>query len=152
YVICTHKTSVEEKTIRDIFTNGLMNSGQNEIDHTATVIHSLPQLIHEIDSYGYYGARYFSGVFIIKIPKAYLGLAKGEVKPIWFDSKETTYLHEIMRLLPEYIYGYVDNENGNFSSIIKNPNYTDLHCYENDGLLYDERIINEIKKDALLHR
>lgn len=55
-----------------------------------------------------------------------------------------------MRLLPEYIYGYVDNENGNFSSIIKNPNYRDIHTYENGDLLYDERVIQKQKKEDLL--
>lgn len=82
YVVCTHKTSATEAVIKDIFTNGLKNAGQNEINHTATVNRSLPQLILEVNSYGWHGQRYFSGVFIIKIPKAYLALGKGEVKPI----------------------------------------------------------------------
>jgi hypothetical protein len=89
YAICTHKTSVDEKTRKDIFNNGLMNSGENEIEHTAVIKHSLPQLINEVNCYGPCGlSRFFSDVILIKIPKKDLGLAPGDPKPIWFNSNE----------------------------------------------------------------
>ena len=52
--------------------------------------------------------------------------------PIYFNNNGQ------VRLLPEFIYGYVPvYDNYVCGEIIRNPNYRDTHEYENDGLIYD---------------
>lgn len=137
YFIGIHRTGftiIDDVKLKNYFTNGLVNNGQSfqgatnnsiSLSDTVTPISSFAILIQQIKScHGYNGSQ---GVLLIKIPKSYMN---GE-KPIYFNNDG------IPVLLPEYIYGFIKVDDRNIVEIIHNPNYSDVHNYENDGLLYE---------------
>ena len=79
-----------------------------------------------------------AGSIIIKIPKSYLGLEDGEIRPIYYKDGNSN------KLLPEYIYAYLPvSGEGILGEIVHNPNYTDEHNYidSEDNLLYESKAI-----------
>lgn len=142
YIIGIHRTGytmVDSEIISDVFNNGLINNGHImqgvqdkyiDLERTVSIISDFTLLIGALKTaHNYKGSQ---GVFLVKIPKDYLDKNSLERKPIYSQEDIT------VRLLPEYIYGYMPSDKeGNITEIIRNENYSDIHNYNNDGLLYD---------------
>lgn len=145
YVVGIHRTGytmVTPEFLNDVFNNGLINNGdgmqgivQYEPDITKTVSlqNNFLLMYGQIKTCNKY--KNSQGVIITKIPKSYLMLKEGEVKPIYFPENDYSF-----RLLPEYIYGYVSVDKGVCTSIVRNPNYRDFHNYNDEGLVFDSNV------------
>lgn len=139
----TGYTNVGIKYINDVFNNGLINNtgamiGVNKndevyIDDTVTLFDNFLVMYGQIKAA--YKYKDSNGVIIVRIPSAYVGKKDGTAKPIYWEDS-----YGQVRLLPEYIYGYVPVNDGICGDIIKNPNYKDVHDYQNDGLIYDSSV------------
>ena len=154
YMIGIHRTGytpVDNKTLEDIFNKGLINNGHimsggmdgtDDIERTVTLFYDFPILVGQLKAaHGYKGSE---GCVVVKIPKSYLGKAEGEIKPIFYSDNGIVYL------LPEFIYGYVPvNANGQLGEIIHNQQYSDIHTYNNDSLIYDQKGLSKAKKDGI---
>lgn len=149
YILGIHRTGFSHMTnemILQVFNNGLKNLGdrmQGALSHSnkniekiVSFIDFFPLLIGQIKNASHYKTS--TGVFVIKIPKSYLGEKAGEIKPIYFRDKETMYL------LPEFICGYIPVNDTTVGNFVTNPNYTDFHYYKNDGLEYDIRVERKV--------
>lgn len=141
YTVGIHRTGhtgVTGQMILDVFSNGLINngdamqgvvSGKIALEKTVSFYDDMWGLISQIKACNSY--KNSEGVFIIKVPKSYIGLGDGEIKPIYIQDE-----HE-NRLLPEFIYGYAPVKKGVCQGIIRNSKYSDVHDYKDDGLEYD---------------
>lgn len=146
----TGHTKVGPETLEDFFHNGLINNGDvmvgsvdNDgwIDSTDTIsfFNDFLTMYGQIKFAS--GYKHSQGVFVVKIPTAYLERTDEKAKPIYFMGNEP-------RLLPEYIYGYIPvDKDGKCGDIIRNPLYKNIHFYEDDGLCYDSNtgMSNNIK-------
>lgn len=145
----TGYTNFDEEDINDLFTKGLKNYGdimqgaqRNYINTTKTVDFESNFTIFIgmlKTACNYKGCT--TGAVIVKIPEDYveIGIVKKPTKPIYYND------NGVMRLLPEYIYGYIPlGEKGIVGNIIRNPNYTDIHDYKSDGLISDGEDISKI--------
>ena len=153
YSIGIHRTGytmMNDEILNDMFSNGLINNGhlgsganigQFDIDKTVTFFNDFSLMYGQLKAASAY--KNSQGCIIVKIPKSYLGLKEGEIKPIF--NKENT----INRLLPEFIYGYVPVNENNVGEIIHNPNYKDIHNYDNynQNLYYDSSVVNKQKRE-----
>ena len=154
YIVGIHRTGysiVDEEMLNEIFNGGLINnghimqgamSGNLDIENTVSFYTDFPVLVDQLKkSFGYKNSQ---GSIIIRIPKSYIGKKDGEIKPIYYKT------NGIVRLLPEFVYGFVpvDSE-GKLGKIIRNPNYSDLHELDNDNLLYDERGISKARREGI---
>lgn len=143
YVIGIHRTgysNITGEVIEDVFNNGLINNQDNMLgvnnsnkgintEKTITFLQSNLLLINQLKAAHKYKTS--DGVFLVKIPKSYLGRDTKDSKPIYFGN----------RLLPEFIYGYIPVTGSTVHDIIGNDNYLDIHDYQNDGLTYDSDAI-----------
>ena len=155
YMIGIHRTgysNVDEEYIKAVFNRGLINnmdalqggktdSSYVDIYKTVSFMDGFITMNAELKlAHNYKGS---AGCFIIKIPASYIGMADGEVKPIYFKGKEG------IKLLSEYIYGYIPcNDKGELGTIIHNPNYTDEHIYidSEDILMYETRANSRLRR------
>lgn len=158
YFIGIHRTGYSniDGIIGDVFQNGLINNGDAmlgvlhddpdrmiDIEKTVSECSDLNLLVAQLKTA--HGYKNSEGSFIVKIPKSYLGREAGEIKPIYFKENQYT-----KRLLPEFIYGFVPcYENGkklDLGEMVKNPNYTDVHDYDNEGLLYESDALYKMER------
>lgn len=152
YKIGIHATgysNFDEEGIEKVFKEGLINNGDrmlginsNYIDteKTVTFLSNFTLFVGRLKSVNNY--KNSKGAFIIKIPKEYINNEKEDIKnkPIYKED------NGIYRLLGEYIYGHISiDQKGNITDFKKNKNYTDIHSYDNEELLYDGEIIKENK-------
>lgn len=143
YKVGIHRTGhtiIGPKTIADVFHNGLINNGDTMIgsvnddgwidsSDTITFFNDFLIMNGQIKVANKY--KNSQGVFVVKIPTAYLERTNEYAKPIYFMGNEP-------RLLPEYIYGYIPvDKNGRCGDIIRNPLYKNVHFYKHNGLYYD---------------
>lgn len=146
YAIGIHRTgclnpSSTSDYLYDVFYNGLINNGnvslgigddesKRNLAKTVSFINN-PVVLHgQIKAAPQY--KQSSGVIIIKIPKAYLERTNKPAKPIYFPTNNGNVL------LREFIYGYVPvTKDYIVGDLIKNPNYTDVHDYRDDDLIYE---------------
>lgn len=154
YIIGIHRTGytpIDEKTINSIFNRGLINNGHimsggmdgtHDIERTVSLFHDFTIFNGQLKSaHGYKGSE---GCVIVKIPKSYLGLADGQVKPIYYTDESVT------KLLPEFIYGYVPvSKDGRLGEIYKNPNYSDFHTLNNTNLMYEDKVYYKYKREGI---
>ena len=151
YSVGIHRTGftpVTENFINETFNNGSINNGDNNAGGSGgdTNIENLVSFFnHPIELIGQIKVankhKNSEGSIIVKIPSSYIGKKEGEVKPIYFND------NGFNRLLPEFIYGIVPvDENYVCGNIIRNPNYSDIHTYDNEGLIYDFNV------DVPLHK
>lgn len=156
YIVGIHRTGyseVDNEYLKEIFNHGLINNmdllqGGIHIDKDYLDIKKTVDLFYDpillngaLKTANRYKAS--AGSIIIKIPKSYLGIEDGEIKPIYYKDGVST------KLLPEYIYGYVPvDKNGTLEEIIHNPNYTDNHVYiDSEGtLLYESKAISRQRR------
>ncbi len=150
YIMGIHRTGLSPATprfIAEVFDNGIKNLGDRmqgmisradrNIEKIVSLFDNFPLLIGQIkDAYKYKASQ---GVFVVKIPKSYIGVKEGEVKPIYFNDGGTMYL------LPEFICGFIPVSEAGTGGFIPNPNYSDFHTYKSDGLVYDISVENKIK-------
>lgn len=143
YIVGIHRTGytyMDDNMINKIFNEGLINNGHimqggmdgtQDIEKTVSLFYDFPILNGQLKAaHGYKGSE---GCMVVRIPKSYLGKEDGEIKPIYY--KKDSYV----RLLPEFIYGYIPTkENGVLGEIIRNPNYKDVHNLDNVNLLYED--------------
>lgn len=156
YIVGIHRTGysiVDDEYLKDVFNKGLINNmdafqggihtddNYMNIEKTVTLFHDPIILNGQLKvAHGYKGSY---GSVILKIPKSYLGLADGEIKPIYYKDGISA------RLLPEYVYGYVSvDREGKLGEMIHNPNYTDNHIYidSEDTLLYESKALSRSRK------
>ena len=154
YLIGIHRTGytlINDKILKDIFEKGLIcnghamlgaNVGKNDIETTISLFGDFPILVGQLKlAYEY---KLSKGSIIVKIPKSYLGKADGEIKPIYYIDDN------ILKLLPEFIYGYVPvNDKGELDNIIHNEKYSNTHSYDNEGLIYEQGAISKAKKEGI---
>lgn len=151
YIVGMHRTGyseVDEEYLKEVFNRGLINNMDKlnygfAIDKDYLDIKKTVDLFYDpilLNGAFKTANRYKSsaGSIIIKIPKSYLGIEDGEIKPIYYRDGVSN------KLLPEYIYGYLPvSGDGILGEIIHNPNYTDFHTYiDSEGtLLYESKAI-----------
>lgn len=154
YIVGIHRTGytyMDDTTIEKIFREGLINNGHimsggmdgtQDIEKTVSLFYDFPILNGRLKAaHGYKGS---DGCIVVKIPKSYLGKEEGEIKPIYY--KKDSYV----RLLPEFIYGYIPTkENGVLGEIIRNPNYRETHRLDNINLLYEDSALIKARKNGI---
>ena len=154
YIIGIHRTGytpMDDKTIDDIFSKGLINNGHimqgggtgnYSIENTVSLFYDFTIMNGQLKAaHGYKGSM---GCVIVKIPKSYLGKKDGDIKPIYYIDGG------VVKLLPEFVYGYVSvNEKGELGRLINNPKYKDSHDLNNDNLYYDEAGYYKAKKEGI---
>lgn len=151
YKIGLHRTgysNFNEKTINDLFTKGLINNGDSMQGAQQKYVITTKTVDFENNFTIFMGMlktacnyKCSSGAVIVKIPEDYIekGINDKPTKPIYYN------YNGIMRLMPEYIYGYIPlGEKGMVGNIIRNPNYKDIHDYKPDGLISDGEDISKI--------
>lgn len=156
YIVGIHRTGysiVDEDYLKEVFNRGLINNmdllqGGIHIDDNYLDIRKTVDLFYDpIVFNGPLKAanRYkeSAGCIIVKIPKSYLGIEDGDIKPIYYKDGVSS------KLLPEYIYGYIPvDKDGTLGDIIHNPGYTDDHIYiDSEGtLLYESKALNRQRR------
>ena len=154
YMVGIHRTGytpIDDLTIDKIFNEGLINNGHimsggmdgtQDIEKTVSLFYDFPVLNGQLKAaHNYKGSE---GCIVVRIPKSYLGKEEGEIKPIYY--KKDSYV----RLLPEFIYGYIPTDkNGVLGEIIRNPNYKDVHNLDNVNLLYEDSAFNRARKNGI---
>ena len=153
YIIGIHRTGfakMDSKMITDIFYHGLYNngdansSGVNDgkftITKTVSLVDNLIYAMSILKTCERY--KMSKGCIIVKIPKSYIGMAPGNVQPIFY--RENSYM---VRLIPEFIYGYIPVFNQRIDKIIHNPNYKDEHSLINDNFYYDTSVYYKAKRE-----
>jgi hypothetical protein len=156
-------TKMHENTLlKDVFENGLKNYGGTDLGLTVVPYTKFIAFMHTMACNTYKsteGSSRIEGTFITEIPKEYLELTDKEPKPIYIPTDEFSYRRNVRmhRLMPEYIkcyFGY-DNVNDiskynriNIDKITKNPNYSDTHNYNNDGLAYESKVQNKLQENT----
>ena len=151
YIVGIHRTGyseVDEEYLKEVFNRGLINNmdllqGGFHTDKDYLDIKKTVDLFYDpilLNGALKTANRYkqSAGSIIIKIPKSYLGLEDGEIKPIYYKDGVSN------KLLPEYIYGYLPvSGEGVLGEIVRNPNYTDEHTYidSEETLLYESKAI-----------
>jgi hypothetical protein len=154
YIVGIHRTGytyMDDITINKIFNEGLINNGHimsggiagtQDIEKTVSLFYDFPILNGQLKAaHGYKGSE---GCIVVKIPKSYLGKEDGEIKPIYYKKDST------VRLLPEFIYGYIPTkESGILGEIIRNPNYRDVHNLDNVNLLYEDSAVIRARKNGI---
>ena len=130
--------------VQDVFKNGYKIFGNNEssfgISYYDNGYNELFHILHQIVAAPYYKSS--DKVYIFKIPKESINYyEEGKSLPILFPVQEQNELgFNAVRVLPEYILGYVPVSKENIGTLIENPNYRNKHNYLTDGLLYDSRV------------
>lgn len=140
-----------DKTLPCIFKSGLINNGdilcggiQNDyvdINKTVSIMDSFLTMNAELKLAHNY--KQSVGCIIIKIPYSYIGMKEGELKPIYYKDEQ------VIKLLPEYIYGYVPTDrDGHLGTIIHNDSYSDIHTYvdSENSLIYESKAILRSKR------
>ncbi len=154
YIVGIHRTGytyMDDATIEKIFNEGLINNGHimsggmdgtQDIQKTVSLFYDFPILNGQLKAaHGYKGSE---GCIVVKIPKSYLGKEDGEIKPIYYKKDSN------IRLLPEFIYGYIPTDkNGMLGEIIRNPNYKDVHNLDNANLLYEDSALIKARKNGI---
>ena len=159
YVIGIHRTgySNANEIIQDVFTNGLINNGDSmlgctytkpdemiNLEKTVSVFSDLKLLVWQLKTAS--GYKESQGSFVIKIPKSYLGQAEGEIKPIYYKENGLS-----IRLLPEYIYGYVPCDNCNLGEMIARENIEKGHSMGlEQGLVQGQKLERRKKNIELI--
>ena len=151
YIVGVHRTGasvVNDNYLQDVFTKGLINNMDclqggifTDVDHldikkTVDLVYDPIVLNGILKTASQYKCS--EGCIIIKIPKSYLGMEDGEIKPIYYRDGIS------IKLMSEYIYGYIPvNKEGYVGDIVHNPNYADKHGYidSEDVLLYESKAI-----------
>lgn len=148
YVLGIHRTGstkinpdINDPNLKNIFFKGLFNNGdimsganngQCDIEKTVSLINDpffLGRTLKTVDSY-----KKSTGCIVVKITKSYLCKKSGDIMPIYYHQ------NGIIRLCPEFIYGYIPVENHRATTIIRNPNYKDKHNIINEKSVYDDRV------------
>lgn len=154
YIVGIHRTGytyMDDLTIEKIFSEGLINNGHimsggmdgtQDIEKTVSLFYDFSILNGQLKAaHGYKGSE---GCIVVRIPKSYLGKEDGEIKPIYYKKDST------VRLLPEFIYGYIPTkENGVLGEIVRNPNYKDVHDLDNVNLLYEDSALIRARKNGI---
>ena len=156
YTILIHRTSKAMK--ENLFKNGLIIAGGNDLDYTTSRYKqdNITLLMSIIDAYGYKN-KYCnnSRCVIMKIPNTALEYTEGKTKPILYQTNNIAEQSGGMAviegeyqtvLLPEYILGTVEFEQGKITEFVKNPNYTEIHNYKNDGLVCPRETLDSYRK------
>ena len=166
YAILIHRTSRAKK--EDIFENGLIIAGGNDISYTMSGYDEKKQdnfhlMLGIRDAAGYksdwgQGSR----CLVMKVPISALEYQEGVSKPILFETDMTAEQSGGMAvvkgkyqtvLLPEYVLGSIEfDENKKMQEFVTNPNYTDVHDYKNDGLVCTEQLISSYLKHKEIER
>lgn len=152
YILGIHRTGYTQMTnelINKIFNEGLINNGHvmqggmdgmTDINKTVSLYQSFTLFTGQLKAAS--GYKNSQGCFIIKIPKSYVGYKNGEIKPIYYKT-------DVMNLLPEFIYGYVPVKDNKLENIIRNPNYKNIHNYDNKNLYYDDSVYYKAKREGI---
>lgn len=150
YVLFVHKTGKVSK--EELFKNGLKIFSGNNLEKTAT-LYSSNSLEHKTQFFtDIVTAQEYKNskrAIILKIPvTSFFDYEPGKSKLILRNTDEPAEDSGAMIrgetqkiLLPEYILGSVELENGKINSFKKNPNYKEIHNHSNDGLVCTSGLI-----------
>lgn len=150
YVLFVHKTGKVSK--EELFKNGLKIFSGNNLEKTAT-LYSSNSLEHKTQFFtDIVTAQEYKNskrAIILKIPvTSFFDYEPGKSKLILRNTDEPAEDSGAMIrgetqkiLLPEYILGSVELENGKINSFEKNPNYKEIHNHSNDGLVCTSGLI-----------
>ena len=150
YILGIHRTGytlvtprIDDPVLSDIFNKGLYNNGDimggamggnTNIEKTVSLMESSLFLNMSLKtSDNYKGSK---GCVIVKIPRSYIGRKEGPVLPIFYREDDNQ-----IRLMPEFIYGYIPVKNHEATTIIRNPNYKDKHSTVNERSVYDDSVV-----------
>jgi hypothetical protein len=117
------------------FNNGIENISDNRIEYTVKLKTQGLEL-QDFLSYSYGPSD--SPKFIVTIPVNGITPSVNPI-PIWNKYNIVYYL------LPQYIYGCIENLGSRDASIIKNDNY--MKNLNFDNLVYDKSISDSVKKE-----
>jgi hypothetical protein len=130
------KTNEDENEMLNLyFNNGIENISDNRIEYTVKLKTQGLEL-QDFLSYSYGPSD--SPKFIVMIPVNGITPSVNPM-PIWNKYNIVYYL------LPQYIYGCIENLGSREVSIIKNDNY--MKNLNFDNLVYDKSIIDSVKKE-----
>lgn len=154
YAVGIHRvgyTIINDSVLSNIFNHGLYNNGDVmssgavgsnlNINKTVSFCKNILTMIGSIKSCE--GYKKSQGCIIIKIPKSFIGMGDGVVQPIYYKDNNSQ-----IRLLPEFIYGYIPVIDKQVYNIIHNPNYKDDHKLINDNFYYDRGAYYKAKYDG----
>lgn len=158
YTILIHRTSRAMK--EDLFKNGLIITGGNNLDYTTSRYdENITLVVSVINAYGYKNVYNNNArCVIIKIPNTALEYTDGKTKPILYKTNNIAEQGGGMAvvdgeyqtvLLPEYILGTVEFQQGKITEFVKNPNYTEIHDYKNDGLVCPQETLDSYRKQHM---
>ena len=127
YIIGIHRTGytrIDDNVLNDIFNNGLYSNGHvlsggitgmYDIEKTVSIYDNFAELCVNIKQC--HGYKISEGCIVFKIPKE----LKNSNQLFYTDDNNR------VRILPEFIYGYIPVKNMRVDSIVHNPNYKDFH-------------------------
>lgn len=144
YTIAIHRESMHSP--EELFKNGLAIAGGNDIDYTTSRYKSDFALLVNINGASGYKNPFNekSSCLIIKLPNTALNYEPGKTKPILLQTDNCAEIGSGTAviegkyqtvLLPEYILGAIEYENGMITGFKQNENYREIHDYKNDGLV-----------------
>ena len=155
YTILIHRSSRVSK--EELFKNGLLIAGGNDLDYTTSRYDNdnITLLYSIANASGYKNTNANDSICaIIKIPNTALKYTDGKTKPILLPTDNIAEQgggmavvkgHNQTYLLPEYILGVIKYRDFNITGFEKNPNYTEIHNYKNNGLVYPQETINSYR-------
>lgn len=154
YTILIHRDA--RRTTEVFFENGLIIAGGNELEYTTNRYNDLTMMISLKDASGYKNPEgKDSRVIVMKIPNSALQYEPGITKPILYQTEdiaeqggETAIVKDRYQtvLLPEYILGSIEYKNGRIQEFVENPNYREIHDYENNGLVCPSETLDSYMK------
>lgn len=157
YTILIHRTS--QRTKEEFFKEGLPIAGGNDLGYTTDRYDNNMELLVNVRSaYAYkggYDKDNRSRCVIMKIPNTALKYTEGKTKPILFQTDDiaeqgggTGVIDGVYQtvLLPEYILGTVEFEEDKIIGFEKNPSYTEVHNYKNNGLVCPSETISSYRE------
>lgn len=130
----------------NIFKNGYKVFGDKDtsfgVSYYDTAFNELYHLLREYVAAPSY--KMSNALYIFKIPKeSILYYKEGASKPILEPTRESNELSKkCYRILPEYILGYFPLD-GDEKDLIENPNYRQTHNYSQEGLEFEQSVIND---------
>lgn len=129
---------------KDVFENGYKIFGGEDtsfgISYYDNSYNEILYILHQLVATPYYKGS--DKAILFKIPKESINYyEEGKSKPILIPDTETNeFGNGCVRILPEYILGYMSVDKDRIQELVENPNYKDEHDYLHDGLIYDGRV------------
>lgn len=139
YVLGIYQSDHNDELVKETFIRGIVN--RNSFFSQNNTQPNIKKILLPYDDFLSFSReikkinnqRESNGIFIIKIPKENLNLKNDLPMPLYYKDTEN-----IVRILPEYIYGYICRKSGATADITRNSYYRDIHEYiPSNNMIYD---------------